>query len=67
MGQDNDGATQLQCQLADGSCIVVNDDAILVTILMPAVPETFDDYATMFIENIRVQFVCGIVFYVFDA
>ena len=63
MAQDNDGATQWQCQLTEGSC--VNDGAILAIILMPAVPEAFNDYATMYMENIRIQFVCGIVFYVF--
>ena len=37
--------------------VIIIDGAALVNILKPAMPETFDDYASMFMEHIRRQFV----------
>ena len=37
--------------------VIIIDGAALVNILKPAMSETFDNYASMFMEHIRRQFV----------
>ena len=37
--------------------MIITDGAALVNILNPAMSETFDDYASMFMEHTRRQFV----------
>ena len=49
--------------------MIIIDGAALVNILKPAMSETFDDYASMFMEHIKRQFVGSVcrVDIVFDV
>ena len=49
--------------------MIIIDDAALVSILKPAMSETFNDNASMFMEHIRRQFVSSVcrVDIVFDV
>ena len=48
------------CSQREAHMIII-DGAALVNILKPAMSETFDDYASMFMEHIRRQFVLFVV------
>ena len=42
------------------ACMIIIDGAALVYILKPAMSETFDDYASMYMEHIRRQFISSV-------